>query len=108
MGEATYFWKSDPDLDTPDLQTCQGEVPFCSAETPAQFSPPAGSWTLLAGLVRPKSRGQMAAPRLFAPIKRGFQISWGYGCTNKGYFCARLGLDRIFGQNGTSKLPGDG
>jgi choline dehydrogenase len=59
MAEATYFWKSDPDLDTPDLQTCQSEVPFCSAETAAQFSPPAGSWTLLAGLVRPKSRGHI-------------------------------------------------
>jgi choline dehydrogenase len=59
MAEATYFWKSDPDLDTPDLQTCQGEVLFCSAETGAQFNPPAGSWTLLAGLVRPKSRGRI-------------------------------------------------
>jgi choline dehydrogenase len=59
MAEATFFWKSDPDLDTPDLQTCQGEVPFCSAETAARFSPPAGSWTLLAGLVRPKSRGRI-------------------------------------------------
>jgi choline dehydrogenase len=59
MCEATYFWKSDPDLDTPDLQTCQGEVPFCSAETAAQFTPPAGSWALLAGVVRPKSRGRI-------------------------------------------------
>src|SRR5713226_6718506 len=59
MCEATYFWKSDPDLDTPDLQTCQGEVPICSAETAAQFSPPAGSWTLRAGVVRPKSRGRV-------------------------------------------------
>jgi choline dehydrogenase len=59
MGEATFFWKSDPDLDSPDLQTCQGEVPMCSAETAAQFSPPAGSWTLMAGLVRPKSRGRI-------------------------------------------------
>jgi choline dehydrogenase len=59
MGEATFFWKSDPDLDTPDLQTCQGEVPMCSAETAAQFSPPAGSWTLMAGVVRPKSRGRI-------------------------------------------------
>jgi choline dehydrogenase len=65
MCEATYFWKSDPDLDTPDLQTCQGEVPFCSAETAAQFSPPAGSWALLAGVVRPKSRGRI---RLTVPI----------------------------------------
>jgi hypothetical protein len=53
MGEATFFWKSDPDLDTPDLYTCQGEVPICSPETAAQFNPPPGSWTLYAGLVRP-------------------------------------------------------
>jgi choline dehydrogenase len=59
MGEATFFWKSDPDLDTPDLQTCQGEVSICSAETLAQFGPPPGSWTLFAGLVQPKSRGRL-------------------------------------------------
>src|SRR6267143_2237534 len=59
MGGATFFWKSDPDLDTPDLQTCQGDAPMCSAETAAQFIPPAGSWTLLAGLARPKSRGRI-------------------------------------------------
>jgi choline dehydrogenase len=71
MGEATFFWKSNPDLDTPDLHTCQGEVPICSAETAAQFSPPTGSWTLFAGLARPKSRGRVrltgADPR--DPIK---------------------------------------
>jgi choline dehydrogenase len=59
MGEAVFFWKSDPDLDTPDLQTCQGEMPMSSADTAAQFSPPAGSWSLFAGLVRPKSRGRI-------------------------------------------------
>ena len=58
-GEATFFWKSNSGLDTPDLQTCQAEVPLCSAETAAKFSPPHGSWTLLGGLVRPKSRGQI-------------------------------------------------
>jgi choline dehydrogenase len=59
MGEATFFWKGDPDLDTPDLHTCQGEVPMCSSETAAQFSPPAGSWSLLAGLAKPKSKGRI-------------------------------------------------
>ena len=58
-GEATFFWKSNPDLDTPDLQTCQGEIPICSAETATSFNPPAASWTLLGGVVRPKSRGQI-------------------------------------------------
>jgi choline dehydrogenase len=57
--EATFFWKSNPDLDTPDLQTCQGEVPICSAETAAKFNPPTASWTLFGGVVRPKSRGQI-------------------------------------------------
>jgi choline dehydrogenase len=57
--EATFFWKSNPGLDTPDLQTCLGEVPVCSAETAAKFNPPAGSWTLYGGVVRPKSRGQI-------------------------------------------------
>jgi choline dehydrogenase len=58
-GEATFFWKSNPALDTPDLQTCQVEVPLCSAETRAKFNPPAASWTLYGGVVRPKSRGQI-------------------------------------------------
>ena len=58
-GEATFFWKSNPALDTPDLQTCQGEIPICSAETAAKFNPPMASWTLLGGLVQPKSRGQI-------------------------------------------------
>jgi choline dehydrogenase len=57
--EATFFWKSNPGLDTPDLQTCQTEVPVCSAETGAKFSPPPASWTLYGGVVRPKSRGQI-------------------------------------------------
>ena len=53
-GEATFFWKSKPDLDTPDLQTCQVEGPLCSAETRAKFNPPVASWTMYGGVVRPK------------------------------------------------------
>src|ERR1700740_1412270 len=58
-GEAMFFWKSNAGLYTPDLQTCQVEGPLCSAETGAKFNPPAASWTLYAGVVRPKSRGQI-------------------------------------------------
>ena len=58
-GEATFFWKSDAALDTPDLQTCQAEVPICSVESAARFNPPAAGWTLLPGVVLPKSRGQI-------------------------------------------------
>ncbi len=57
--EVTFFWKSDSRLETPDLQTCQGEKPIPSIETAAQFAPPAKSWTMLAGVVRPKSRGRV-------------------------------------------------
>jgi choline dehydrogenase len=58
-GEATFFWKSNPRLDTPDLQTCQVEAPLCSAETVTKFNPPAASWTMYGGVVRTKSRGQI-------------------------------------------------
>jgi len=58
-GEATFFWKSNPGLDTPDLQTCQVEGPLGSAETSAKFNPPAASWTMYGGVVRPKSRGKI-------------------------------------------------
>src|SRR5580698_6512998 len=70
-GEATYFWKSNPGLDTPDLQTCQVEAPLCSAETRAKFNPPAASWTLYGGVVRPKSRGQirLTGPKPDDPIQ---------------------------------------
>src|SRR5262249_29302814 len=57
-GEATFFWKSDPSLETPDLQPILAEVPFYTLET-AHFSPPADSWSILAGLVRPCSRGHL-------------------------------------------------
>jgi choline dehydrogenase len=57
--EATYFWKSDPSLATPDLQTGQGETPWSTAETAARFDLPEFGWSLFAGVVRPKSRGQI-------------------------------------------------
>jgi choline dehydrogenase len=41
------------------LQTCQVEVPLCSAETGAKFNPPPASWTMYGAVVRPKSRGQI-------------------------------------------------
>jgi len=70
-GEATYFWKSDCSLDTPDLQICQVEVPLCSAETAAQFSLPTHSWTLYGGVVRPHSRGRirLTGPSVHDPIE---------------------------------------
>lgn len=56
--EATFFWKSDPSLETPDLQPFQLEAPFTTAET-AHHAPPPGCWSMLAGIVRPHSRGRL-------------------------------------------------
>lgn len=53
--EATFFWKSDPSLDTPDLQPFQIEVPYAS-EVHAKNAAP-GAWVINPGIVRPKSRG---------------------------------------------------
>jgi choline dehydrogenase len=57
-GEATFFWKSDSSLDTPDLQPLQLEVPLTTPQL-AHIEPPERSWTILPGLVRPKSHGQL-------------------------------------------------
>jgi choline dehydrogenase len=57
--EATFFWKSDPALDTPDIQVCQVEVPLSSAEAAAAYGMPPQGWTLFAGVVRPASRGRV-------------------------------------------------
>src|SRR5262249_32684416 len=57
-GEATFFWKSDASLDTPDLQAFQAGFPAVTPET-AHFSPPAASWSMRRGVVRPVSRGSL-------------------------------------------------
>jgi choline dehydrogenase len=69
--EATFFWKSDPALDTPDLQAMQAETMFCSAETAAKFNPSADSWTMFGGVVRTRSRGylRLTGPNPDAPIE---------------------------------------
>jgi choline dehydrogenase len=60
LGEATFFWTSAPELEFPDVQTCQIEVPVSSAENAARFGLSAISgWTTRGGVVRPKSRGQL-------------------------------------------------
>jgi choline dehydrogenase len=70
-GVATFFWKSDPSLETPDIQTIQAEIPFAGAEMLARYNPPAGSWSMFAGIVRPKSRGRirLTGPDPFDPLQ---------------------------------------
>jgi len=69
--ETTFFWKSDPNLDTPDIQICQANVPFGVAEMLARYNAPAGSWSIFAGIVRPKSRGRirLTGPTPLDPVQ---------------------------------------
>ncbi|HYY29459.1 MAG TPA: GMC family oxidoreductase N-terminal domain-containing protein [Chthoniobacterales bacterium] len=66
-GDATFFWKSNPSLDTPDIQTCQLEIPIGAADLLAKYNVLAGSWTMFPGIVRPESRGRI---RLTGPNPR--------------------------------------
>jgi choline dehydrogenase len=59
-GEAIFFSKSCAEVETPDIQICQGELPIPSIETAARYNPPAASWTMLGGVVRPMSRGRVS------------------------------------------------
>ncbi|WP_426955689.1 GMC family oxidoreductase [Muricoccus radiodurans] len=56
--EATLYWKSRPELDTPDLLFCQVEFPVPSDRTAAR-GVPAHGWTMFAGLANPASRGRL-------------------------------------------------
>jgi choline dehydrogenase len=57
--EVTLFAKSDPALDTPDLQACVVEFPLSNAQTAARFGIPQHAFTMCAGVVRPRSRGRV-------------------------------------------------
>jgi choline dehydrogenase len=57
VGDVTFFWKSDSNKESPDLQTCLTQFPLPSAENAATFGLPGSGWTLLGGIVQPKSRG---------------------------------------------------
>lgn len=60
LGEATFFWKSSDELKVPDIQTFLIEVPIVTPEAIGSYgAPPASSWSLLPGLVRPQSRGEV-------------------------------------------------
>jgi choline dehydrogenase len=69
--EATFFWKSDASLCTPDIQTCQVEIPFAAPEMLAKYDVPSGSWLMAMGMVRPKSRGRirLTGPNPMDPVQ---------------------------------------
>jgi choline dehydrogenase len=56
---AAGFLKSQPGLAAPDVNLVQIELPYASDVVAKQFTPPKTSWALCAGLVAPKSRGEI-------------------------------------------------
>ncbi|MCW1843528.1 GMC family oxidoreductase [Prosthecomicrobium hirschii] len=56
---ASGFWKSDPAFDRPDMNIVQIELPYASDAIGKEYGPPASAWALCAGLVDPKSRGEV-------------------------------------------------
>jgi choline dehydrogenase len=59
MVDATFFAKSHPSLDTPDLHTFFGEFVMSSPENTKRFVLPATGWGFFGTLARPKSRGRL-------------------------------------------------
>jgi choline dehydrogenase len=56
---AAGFLKSQASLAAPDVNLVQIEIPYASDVVGKQYAPPATSWALCAGLVAPKSRGEI-------------------------------------------------
>jgi choline dehydrogenase len=56
---ASGFVKSDASLASPDVNLVQIELPYASEVIGKRYSPPNTSWALCAGLVAPKSRGEV-------------------------------------------------
>jgi choline dehydrogenase len=56
---ASGFIKSQASLASPDLNLVQIELPYASDEVGKRYTPPNTSWALCAGLVAPKSRGEV-------------------------------------------------
>jgi choline dehydrogenase-like flavoprotein len=69
--EATGFWRSHLASESPDLQITHAEVPVTTDETDAQFHTPPESWTVLGGVLRPKSRGRvlLSGPNVNDPVR---------------------------------------
>lgn len=56
---ASGFVKSQASLASPDLNLVQIELPYASDVVGKRYAPPNTSWALCAGLVAPKSRGEV-------------------------------------------------
>lgn len=71
FAEAMVFWKSNPEVDSPDMQIVQGEFIKSTPENISRFQVPTNGWILFGGLERPKSRGRIriTGPNLNDPVQ---------------------------------------
>jgi choline dehydrogenase-like flavoprotein len=58
LAEATAIWKSDPSINTPDLQTIMVERPYASPQASKSALPP-DCWSLTTAVLRTESRGRL-------------------------------------------------
>jgi choline dehydrogenase len=59
LAESTVYWKSRPELQSPDLLLCEGAMPMASPENAQRFGVPEGSWVFFGALSHQKSRGRI-------------------------------------------------
>ncbi len=59
LAGATFFWKSDSALDSPDMQPFQIEVPYATEVTGPSYAPPCRGMDPVARPCPPKSRGRV-------------------------------------------------
>jgi choline dehydrogenase len=59
LAESMVFWRSRPQLESPDLFLGEGPAPNASPENAKRFGLPEAGWTFFGGLSRPRSRGRV-------------------------------------------------
>jgi choline dehydrogenase len=59
LAESMVYWKSRPELESPDLFLCEGVSPVATPENAQRFGLPEGSWSLFGALSHPQSRGRV-------------------------------------------------
>jgi choline dehydrogenase len=59
LAGSACFWKSQPDLDRPDLMVLPGQVPLVSDAIVARYPIPPNAFVIFPSLVRPRSRGYL-------------------------------------------------
>jgi choline dehydrogenase len=71
LSGSAAFWKSRPELGVPDLMLLSAQTPFLSDEIRARYPIPEDAFSILLGLVRPRSRGfvRMKSARHDGPLE---------------------------------------